>query len=158
MFERFQLFLEVERFLFQKKKKMFCCGRSRKPHNSIAVENKLVKYAGEGYGDHNICYSAYVLDKSQLKNAKYGNDTENRICVLYHLVDNTAIYHVYELKIIEKYSKKKIQYEIKLLEKWPQNGESASIDELKKMCKGDDGDKKQALGVWPSGCKTEIRM
>ena len=138
---------------------MLCCRRTKKPHNSIAVESKFVKYAGEGYGDHNICYSAYVLDKSQLKNAKYGKDTEkNRMCVLYNLVDNTSIYHVYELKILEKYSKKKIQYEIKLLEKWPQNGESAAIDELKKMCKGDDGDKKQALGVWPSGCKTEIRM
>ena len=72
-------------------------------------------------------------------------------------MDNTSIYHVYELKILEKYSEEN-SIQIKLLEKWPQNGESAAIDELKKMCKGDDGDKKQALGVWPSGCKTEIRM
>ena len=66
---------------------------------------------------------------------------------------------------IHRYSKKKIRYEIKLLEKWPKNGESVSIDELKDMCKGSDGDdekdkakKQAALGVWPTGCKTEIRM
>ena len=80
---------------------MLCCRRRTKPHHAIAVESSVIKYAGEGFGDHNICYNGYVLDKSQLKNAKYGKDTDT-VCVLYNLVDNTSIYHVYELKILEK--------------------------------------------------------
>jgi len=130
-------------------------GSVTKDTKSLNNNNKSCTHT---QGHHILCYDGYVLDKTQLKCARYGKDDKGQICVLYDLINNTSIYHVYKLKILEKISKKRVQYEIDLVEKWPKNGESAPIDQLRDLCSKGDGDgKNQAAGVWPAGCKTEIR-
>ena len=71
-------------------------------------------------------------------------------------IDNTSIYHVYKVSIKRLDSATRVQYEIELLERCPKQG-SLPLDELKLACKGDKDSKNQALGVWPTGCKTLIR-